>query len=254
MSSGARPSRLALALAVVAVIVTACGGGTTRKQPSESVSPEAGGSASTSVPSKPGDGKAPGGKVAIVRQLAIPWQSEFGMVDIIIEIRNEGARPAQINGGAYTMYSKSGAELDKGVFLYAFPKFLAPGATGYIAERDYSSVWNAADVGTVKATFDYDWIDEARTYLTTADIATEKDPYGSGGYITSGTVTNRSDVFVPMAHIGVFYLAADGTPLGFTYTNLVENVAPGQTKNFTTVGESPPMTSWDKTVVVAVAD
>lgn len=39
---------------------------------------------------------------------------------------------------------------------------------------------------------------------------------------------------VPQAHIGVVDLAEDGSPLGFTYTDSVENLAPGQTKEFKT--------------------
>ncbi len=245
-------------LAVVAVAaVTACGGAARSND----------GGASAAGSSHPGDnpsaGTASGGavgsgdeQVVIVRQLAIPWQSEFGMVDVIVELRNAGTRTAQINGGEYTMYSTSGGELDKGYFLYAFPRMLGPGETGYIAERDHSESWSAADVGAVEATFDYDWLDAPAKapVLTTAQIRHEKDPYGSGGYIAAGTVTNHSETVVPQAHIGVFYLAADGTPLGFTYTDLVENVAPGQTQEFKTYGESPPLASWVRTVVIAVAD
>ena len=57
---------------------------------------------------------------------------------------------------------------------------------------------------------------------------------GDGLYVT-GTVTNTSDQNVSSAHVGAVFLDAKGVPIGFSSTNLVENLSAGKTKGFETL-------------------
>jgi hypothetical protein len=161
---------------------------------------------------------------------------EFGYVNyqVIIAVHNDGGGWAEITGGDYTVYDSSGGVATTGDFLYAYPRFLGPGETGFVF--DESSTNDAPLAAFVKLDGDvlYDLVDGPGAVLKTAHIALVQDSY-SGELSAKGTVTNTSSEAVGELVIGVFYFDSRGKLLGASYTNLVDNLAPGQTKGFETV-------------------
>lgn len=72
-------------------------------------------------------------------------------------------------------------------------------------------------------------------------VETSKNKAGDefDGTTTTGKVKNTSSEEVDSFHVGAFYLDANNKPLGFSYTNLGQNLAPGQSKAFETIGSGP---------------
>jgi hypothetical protein len=175
---------------------------------------------------------------------------------IIIELKNEGTGWAELRGGDYTIYDGSENVLGTGSFSYSYPRFLAPGATGYLADGAYVENAKASAIKRVEADGGYDEASaEDVIELSTAKAQIKRESYGDGLYVT-GTVTNKSSEDVQSAHVGAFFLDAAGRPIGFAYTNLIENLTAGKTKGFETVASDCPIkrTSVAKVVVLAGND
>jgi hypothetical protein len=192
--------------------------------------------------------------VVKVRETIRPCTSSgFVQAMVIIELKNEGTGWAELQGGDYTIYDGSENVLGTGSFSYSYPPFLAPGATGYLADGAYIEGAKASEVKRVEADGTFDEADEADVIeLKTAKIQIKRESYGDGLYVT-GTVTNTSTEDVSSAHVGAFFLDTAGRPIGFSYTNLVENLTAGKTKGFETVASDCPIkrTSVAKVVVLA---
>ena len=75
---------------------------------------------------------------------------------VIVELHNEGSGWAKLGGGDYTIYDEDENVLGTGGFTYSYPQFLAPGATGYLAEVAYLDDAKAKDVKRVEADGSYD--------------------------------------------------------------------------------------------------
>ena len=172
---------------------------------------------------------------------------------VVVEVVNEGTGWAKLTGGDYTVYDDDENVLGTGSFLYSFPKYLAPGATGYLADGSVLEDAKAKDVKRVEADGSYEDVDADEVVeLTTAKVKSKKAAYG-GGLYTTGTVTNESGENVDMATVGSFFLDAKGRPLGYAYTNLIENLKAGKTKGFETIDSWCPIkkSSVDKVVTIA---
>jgi hypothetical protein len=192
--------------------------------------------------------------VVKVSETIIPWQSSgYAQSNVIVELKNIGSGWAEMGSGDFTIYAKNGDVLDTGSFTYAYPRYLAPGQTGYLATQTISGDYKVKDIGRVEANGSFNTVAEADTIvLKTAKTKNSKEQYGDGGYITTGIVTNPTTDKISSAYVGAFYLDANGKPLGFSYTNLVENLQAGQTKGYKTVGGSAPIKKKvAKTVVFA---
>jgi hypothetical protein len=182
--------------------------------------------------------------------------SGFVQAMVIIELKNEGTGWAELQGGDYTVYDGSENVLGTDSFTYSYPQFLAPGATGYLADGAYIEGAKASQVKRVEAdgTFDEAGPEDV-IELSTAKIQIKRETYGDGLYVT-GTITNKSSENVSSAHVGAFFLDSSGRPIGFAYTNLIENLTAGKTKGFETTASDCPIkrTSVGKVVVLAGSD
>jgi hypothetical protein len=205
----------------------------------------------------PTDTPAPTAAVHVVRQTLIPWQFDsFAEADVVVEVTNTGGTWVKLEAfqSDFTIYDKDGNVATTGNFLYAYPQFLAPGATGYLAEQMVTSDAKAVDLKTLEANTYFSEIDQSEAVvLTTAKVINKAAQYSFDGPTTTGTVTNTSAQPVRSACVGAFYFDGADNLLGFSYTNLVENLAPGQTKGFSTVDGAPniKLSSIKKTVVIA---
>lgn len=265
------PVRRVLLTAVGAVLLAACGGSSTPVAtitPSVTPSSHVETPAPTAVPTveptpyvetpaptvEPT--AAPRADVIVVRRVIIPWEvsSSFVRSNVIVEIRNDGTAWAEIIAGMsqYTVLARNGDVIHTGSFTYAYPRYLAPGQTGYIAEDSITDSYSLKDVGRVEANPYYIQVGSAdAVVLKTSKTKNTRDPY-DGSYTTTGTVTNPGTKRLSSVHVGAFYLDANGKPLGFSWTDLVQNLGPGQSKGFKTVSDSPPIhTKISRTVVFA---
>lgn len=188
---------------------------------------------------KPTIGEA---KLSKTQQIVHAWASSGTYVryEVIVEVKNSGSGWADMMAGSsdYTVYDKDGGVTATGNFLYAYPRYLGPGETGYLLEQGIESGVKADAFVTVEANGQYNPVDSAGPVLTTDKIKLKAAAY-SGAVDATGTVTNTSSVDVKRVVIGVIMFDSSGNPLCFAYTNLVENVNAGQTKGFSASGDAP---------------
>ncbi len=176
---------------------------------------------------------------------------------MIAEVKNIGSTWVKMQGfeSDYTITATDGSVATTGTFSYAFPTYLAPGETGYLATDVSVENLNAEDLESAEANSYFDEAQEADATILTVDNIKNRlgDEYSST--ITTGKVTNTSGDDVESFHVGAFYLNADGKPIGFSYSNLGQNLAAGQTKAFETLSGGPygPLKNVAETVVLAAS-
>jgi hypothetical protein len=182
-----------------------------------------------------------------------PQYSDYTSLEVIVPITNSGSSWVEISGfdSDYTVYDKKGNVVSTGSFSYAYPRFLAPGKTGYLAEQTSTQDVKPKQVGKVEADAYFTDVSEDDTIkLSVSKLRTRSGDFGDG-LSTTGTVTNESDENVDSAVIGAFYLDGNGSVLAYSYTNLVDNLRPHKTKGFDTLGGGNPVSrSKVKKVVV----
>ena len=160
---------------------------------------------------------------------------------VIVELHNDGSGWAKLGGGDYTIYDEDENVLGTGGFTYSYPQFLAPGATGYLAEMAYLDDAKAKDVKRVEADGSYEDVEADEVVeLSTAKTKVKREEYGDGLF-TTGTVTNESSEDTTSVHVGSIFLNGKGRPIGFAMTNLVENLKAGKTKGFETLAQGCPV-------------
>lgn len=171
---------------------------------------------------------------------------------LIIKLANKGAAPAHIDGSGsdYTIYAADGESvLQTGDFLYTYPEYLAPGESGYLAQ-DVRISEPAKKVKGAQVEFEPAWETVDETDVTTYSVAKVKNKWDrSSGMSTKGTIKVNGDEAINSGWVGAIYLDANDKPLGYSYTNLIENLKPGKPKGFSTVGFSQFPTSKTKAQV-----
>lgn len=170
---------------------------------------------------------------------------DFLQAQVVQEVVNTGGGWIELSPfeSTYAIYAPDGTVSETGSFTYAYPRFLGPGQKGYLAEDVYPDV-GRDELGRVEVDAYYQEIDQPDVLLTVANLKVRKADYG-GGLEATGEVVNESAEQVDSATVGVFFLDAAGKPLGFAYTNLVDNIAPNGKKPFTTVGDTPKISPND---------
>jgi hypothetical protein len=195
--------------------------------------------------------------VGIVRETIRACTSfDYVQAMVIVEIKNEGTGWAELQGGDYTVYDTDENVVGTGSFTYSYPKYLAPGATGYLGDSTFLEDVDAKNVKRVEADGTFADADPQDVIeIKAAKVQIKRASYG-GGLHTTGTLTNSSDEDVRNAHVASFFLDPKGRPLGFAWTNLIENLGAGKTKGFETTDSACPIkrTSVDKTITLAGDD
>jgi hypothetical protein len=149
-----------VALVVVALILVGCASGVpsqaapslgTSNPPSTtavesarpSANPTTAATNEASIPpsDEPSSSPAPPGAadIKVVREVLKKWKSAYSSyvdAQIIVEVKNVGGGWAELLPGEsdYTIYAKDGTVSQTGSFLYPYPRYLAPGATGYFLD------------------------------------------------------------------------------------------------------------------------
>jgi hypothetical protein len=196
--------------------------------------------------------------MAVVKEYLIAWQEDvFAQANIVVEVKNTGNAWVHLEPSEsdFTIYEPDDTVATTGSFLYSYPAYLGPGQTGYFAEEITTDDAKARNMKRVETNTYFNEADQSDAILlTVAKVKNTRPAYSFDGITTSGTVTNRSGQDVTQASVGAFYFDGNGRLLGFSYTNLVENLADGQTKGFKTVSGAPPslrITAIKRTEVLA---
>jgi hypothetical protein len=160
--------------------------------------------------------------------------SSYTRAMVIEEVQNTGNGWAQLGGGDYTVFDNDENVVGTGNFTYAYPKYLAPGARGYLADDGIFEDTKVSTVKRVEADGTFTQVAQSDVVqLKTAKVTIKRESYGNGLH-TTGTITNSSSVDVTDAHVGSFFLDGNHKPIGYAWTNLIENLTAGKTKGFAT--------------------
>jgi hypothetical protein len=199
---------------------------------------------------------APSAEAGVTREYVKACTSySYVHLTIIVTIKNTGTTWVKLvpYESDYTVYDKSENVVTTGSFSYAYPTYLAPGQTGYLADEGVADNVKAKNVKRVESDGYYEEVDKDEVIvLKTAKTKVKVESYSNELYAT-GTVTNTSSEKVESAHVGAFFMNSKGVPIEFSYTNLVENLGAGKTKGYKTIGTSCPLkkSQVSKTVVLA---
>ena len=239
------------ALAVCVLTLSACTGQTTissntdqGQQPTPNVQAEATSSPSAEGPEstvEPTEEEPEATVVKVSEMVRACTIYDTVQATVIVELHNEGSGWAKLAGGDYTIYDDDENVLGTGGFTYSYPQFLAPGATGYLAEVAYLEDAKAKDVKRVEADGSYDDVEADEVVeMSTAKTKLKREKYGDGLF-TTGTVKNESSDDTTTVHVGSIFLNGKGRPIGFAMTNLIENLKAGKTKGFETLAQGCPV-------------
>lgn len=185
----------------------------------------------------------PEGELAITHEVVYAWPSggDYTYWQVILAVENVGTGWAEMSGfdSDYQILDASGGLVATGSFNYEFPKFIGPGERGFLIADGLEDGVDPASFATVEADGRYGQGSPPDVTFTFENLQWVAEEFGGGGYTATGFVT--ASAAVDDAAIAVICIDATGTPLGATWTNLVQNLSPGEAKGFETVGASPPI-------------
>jgi len=243
---------------VIAILVAACGGGQV-PAPSSNIAATAVAQPSVTTPAPTSTPTSTAAAAAAIRRtkFLVAWQSgDVAEADVVVEVENTGGTWVELDPGRsdYTIFNANASVEAKGSFVYAYPKYLAPGQIGYIAVNLTKSGAKASDLKNLETNvYFYQVVESDAILLKTGTITNRKARSEGEGPTTTGTLTNTSSKRVDSAIAGAFYFDGSGKFLGFSHTSLIENVEPGQTIGFSTVSGAPHilLSAIKTTVVIA---
>jgi hypothetical protein len=182
-----------------------------------------------------------------VGQWVLAWKSfegsDFVSYQVILELHNAGNGWAEISpfNSDYTVLNGDGGVVATGSFTYAYPEFLGPDETGYLIEDSAQDGVAVADFVSVDVAGRYDDSRPPAVTFEVADVTWRAEEF-SDGLTATGFVTATGGDVSDLA-LAVLCIGDDGTPLGATTTNLIQNVTDGVRKGFETVTETPPLSA-----------
>jgi len=169
------------------------------------------------------------------------WESDYYVyAQVVAEINNTGGDWVEIlrPSSEYTIYAEDGSVTETGMFLYAYPPYVAPGEKGYLCDTAIIEGGVAA-AAKVEVDVHYRTVNAPGIVLTVS--AVKLIPRGEG-FVASAIVKNPSSADqVRNAAAAVIIFGANDALLGCTSTNLIENLSPGESKGFETAWETPPL-------------
>lgn len=236
---------------LLAAALAACSGTQLAEGESTAASATASESPRASIPSatrsaSPRPTPAPQADVTKGEPELIAWNTEFSdYVEYVVAVplTNSGQGWAEISSFSsdYTLLDAGGGIITTGSFTYALPERIGPGETGYLLEYGIDdSGTAAADFATVEAEARFEQVDEGGPTVEVTDVTWRTDDF-SQGLTATGFLT--SSVAMDSAAVVVLCLADDGSILGVTSTNLVQNVRAAERKAFETIQSTGPLTA-----------
>ena len=189
---------------------------------------------------------------AVVRS----WQSAgVTRAQVVAEVRNVSQGPIAFvpSGSRYRVLDRAGREVTHGVFTYAAPDRISPGAEAYLIDTVSTLFARPADIARVEVQPALTPAQTAATLLSIQDVTWRHAT--DGGLVATGNVTNDTDTEVASAFVCVVFVGRDGHPLGGVYDLTdVRELAPGSDKRFATgYPGTPPIAPQDVARVEAIA-
>ena len=162
--------------------------------------------------------------------------------DVVVQVKNTGDVPLVMASPTIRIADESGKVIvdESGNGLMTGPSYLRVGDVGFIytsgplpLPAGYFPGYNytaqaSADLNACKEVYEYP--------LSNLKISED----GSGVPIVTGTVTNDDSVKADLIELTAVFLDNDGNVLGVA-TDIVVNVAPGESKDFTIDGYTLPV-------------
>jgi hypothetical protein len=245
-------ARLLIGLVSSSLALSACGGGATHAiatlaSPTQQPTSPTPSVLITHSPATPSPTTLvtpePEGKVVKVQEVVLAWKPYSGSIyvdyQVIAELKNVGTGWAQVSGfdSDYTILDQAGGVTATGSFTYEFPEFVGSGQTGYLIDDSSQDGVKIADFHSVEVDGRYDAVDAPDQILKVTGIKWHRDSY-DGTLTATGFVTSSVDL--DSAAVAVVCLSSNGTILGATWTNLLQNITAGKPKGFETVAGTPP--------------
>ena len=222
--------------------------------PAPGASVVAGGAARPSIsPPEGAESAGPGGSspatsAALLQgeQRVVSWRdaSGTGTAQVLVAVTNQGAAPVRIDAtsSTYVVKGADGKVVARGVFSYAFPVILAPGAVGYLLDSPLVGLVPIGDKDTASVQVDVSGVSSPGNPLEVTDLTWRRDAAGS--ISVSGTVHNRSSAPVSNGAIGVILRDRQGRLLAALYDPIhIANMPPMSSTAFTTAYPGTPSIS-----------
>jgi hypothetical protein len=170
-----------------------------------------------------------------------PESSEFVHFLIVQELTNVSERWMEIDAfdSTYELFRPDGSVLTTSNFLYAYPRYLAPGQTGYVIEDGLEEGITETDVDRVEVSATYQGAIGAPAQLLEVSNTSVRPQSFGDGLVVTGQAKNVGTAPIEDAHVGAIFFDDDGQIVGAATTNLLENVAPGEMKAFETLASNP---------------
>jgi hypothetical protein len=190
-------------------------------------------------------GSSPVTSAALVptEQRVVSWRdaSGNGTAQVLVAVTNQGAAPVRIDAtsSTYVLKGPDGKVVARGVFSYAFPVILDPGAVGYLLDSPLGGLVPIGDKDTASVQVDVSGVSSPGNALEVTDLAWRRDP--AGPISVSGTVRNTSSAPVSNGAVGVVLRDRQGRLLAALYDPIhIANMPPESSTAFTTAYPGTP--------------
>src|SRR5436309_13713772 len=107
--------------------------------------------------------------------------SGTGTAQVLVAVTNQGAAPVRIDAtsSTYVVKGADGKVVARGVFSYAFPVILAPGAVGYLLDSPLVGLVPIGDRDTASVQVDVSGVSSPGNPLEVTDLTWRRDAAGS---------------------------------------------------------------------------
>jgi hypothetical protein len=183
------------------------------------------------------------------------WQAEsVTRAQLLVVLRNDSATPMEFvsSGSTYRILDVHDRAVATGVFTYAVPDRIAPGATAYLVETVTMLFVKPRDVVRLAVVPSTRPTTEAAPLLKVAGVAWRTTV---AGLEASGVVTNNTPVEIDGGFVGVLFFGASNELIGAVYDLTdVEHLAPAESRRFSTAYPgTAPIASGDVARAEAIA-
>lgn len=165
----------------------------------------------------------------------IKWQSSTAYVryQLIQTVKNTGDTWVALSPSSsdFTIFAADGSVTETGSADEAAPKYLAPGATGYVLASGLGDEFKLADLVTAEMDVLFDPVDEPGPEFPASKVKRVAASFGGVG--ATGLIKNDSTSEINYLTVVAIAFDANQRPLGYA-KDILEKVRVGATKAFKT--------------------
>jgi microcompartment protein CcmK/EutM len=237
------------ASALLGVVLVGCGGAGPTPQivyvtPAPTPTPTLGSGTeitpqpTTEVTPEPEPTQAGEASVQIVRTTLVRWIDVLGdaNVQVVVEVKNTGAGWADMyTSSDLTLFAQDGSVTTTGTIYYGFPRYLAPGDTGYLLDDESETGGKVTDYAKADVSVQFTSVDGPGVVLKISNTKIKTGYFGDGVDVT-GLVKNTSTDAVGSAVVAAILFDSTGKSIGYNWV-IVDNIGAGQSKGFVLSGQ-----------------